>query len=523
MKKGELIQHASPFYEENDILELDHAISIATKAHTGQKRKSGEPYIIHPLAVAKTLIDWGMDIDTVLAGVLHDTVEDTDLTVEQLESLFGKDVAFLVDGVTKVSKARAGMHDLIEYLPQTKDNLSKLLIAVGQDVRVIIIKLADRLHNMQTLQHMPREKQIKIARESLEVFGPMADKLGMGRVRMQIEELAFSYIDPPEFKRLQNLVRKRLGKSTRKLGTVREEVDKALKSQHINNEINGRVKSLYSLHTKLKKVDGNIDDIYDLMALRIVVETNEDCYRVLGILHSIYQPMITRIKDYIAIPKTNGYQSLHTTVLTPNKQIVEFQIRTYEMHEFAERGLAASFHYHEQKNSKDYTKKRSNKSAILPANMQWITQLQEIATRLRSGEEITDAQLNIDLFGNRIFVYSPKGDIYNLPEGAYPLDFAYLVHSDLGRHAYAFRVNGSIHAFDKPLSNGDVIEITTRKSITPKMSWLDLVTTTHARAKLRAQLRKGGAIESISHAAGIIREKTRKTRAHSRVVKAKKV
>jgi guanosine-3',5'-bis(diphosphate) 3'-pyrophosphohydrolase len=518
MKKGELLEHARPFYEENEILELEHAVDIASKAHTGQKRKSGEPYIVHPIAVATTLIDWGMDVDTVIAGVLHDTVEDTDLSLEQLETLFGKDVAFLVDGVTKVSKARAGMQDLTEYLPQTKDNLSKLLIAIGQDVRVIIIKLADRLHNMQTLQHMSREKQIKIAHESLEVFAPMADKLGMGRVRMQIEELAYSYIDPAEFKRLQNLMKKRLGKSTRKLGLVREEVDRALKAQHIDNEINGRVKSIYSLHKKLVKVDNNIDDIYDLMALRVIVETKEDCYRVLGVLHSLYQPMIARIKDYIAIPKPNGYQSLHTTVLTPSKQIVEFQIRTYEMHEYAERGLAASFHYHEQKSSKDYT--RGKKSAVLPSHMQWINQLQEIASKLRSGEEITQSQLNIDLFGDRIFVYSPKGDIYNLPEGAFPLDFAYLVHSDLGKHAYAFRVNGSIHAFDKPLANGDVIEVVTRKTVTPKVSWVDFVSTTHARAKLRSQLRKNGAIESISHAAGIIREKTRKTRADSRADKA---
>ncbi len=514
MKKAELLAHARPFYEDEEILELEHAIDIATTAHKGQKRKSGEPYIIHPMAVAATLIDWGMDIDTVLAGILHDTVEDTDLSLEKLESLFGKDVAFLVDGVTKVSKARAGMQDLAEYLPQTKDNLSKLLIAVGQDVRVIIIKLADRLHNMQTLQHMPREKQVKIARESLEVFAPMADRLGMGRVRMQIEELAYSYIDPTEFKKLQNLLKKRLGKSTRKLGLVREEVVRALKAQHIEGEINGRVKSIYSLHKKLLKVDNNIDDIYDLMALRVIVETNEDCYRVLGILHALYQPMIARIKDYIAIPKPNGYQSLHTTVLTPSKQIVEFQIRTYEMHEFAERGLAASFHYHEQKSSKDYTK--GKKSAVLPSHMQWITQLQEIATKLRSGEEITESQLNVDLFGDRIFVYSPKGDIYNLPEGAFPLDFAYLVHSDIGKHTYGFRVNGSIHAFDKPLSNGDVVEVLTRKTTSPKQSWLELVTTTHARAKLRAQLRKNGAIESISHATGIIREKTRRKRGDSK-------
>ena len=510
MKKSELIERATPFYEENEVLELDHAIDVATKAHTGQKRKSGEPYIIHPLAVASTLVEWGMDIDTVLAGVLHDTVEDTDTTLEDIESLFGKDVAILVDGVTKISQARSGMQDLAEYLPQTKDNLSKLLIAVGQDVRVIIIKLADRLHNLQTLQHMKREKQIKIARESLEVFGPMADRLGMGRVRMQIEELAFSYLDPDEFKKLQILMKKRLGKSTRKLGIVREEVDRALKAQNIENDINGRVKSIYSLHKKLSKVDGNIDDIYDLMALRVIVNSNEDCYRVLGILHALYQPMIARIKDYIAVPKPNGYQSLHTTVLTPSKQIVEFQIRTYDMHDYAERGLAASFHYHEQKSSKDYVKSR--KSAVLPGNMQWITQLQEIAGKLRSGEDISQDQLTIDLFGDRIFVYSPKGDIYNLPEGAYPLDFAYLVHSDIGKHANSFRVNGSIHPFDKPIQNGDVVEVITRKTSSPRQTWLELVSTTHAKAKLRAHLRKNGAIEGISHAAGIIREKTRKKR-----------
>lgn len=515
MKQAELLEHARPFYEEDQLLELEHAIDVAKKAHKGQKRRSGEPYVTHPLAVAATLIDWGMDMDTILAGVLHDTVEDTETTLEQVESLFGKNVAFLVDGVTKISKARSGMQDLSEYLPQTKDNLSKLLIAVGQDVRVIIIKLADRLHNLQTLQFMPREKQIKIARESLEVFAPMADRLGMGRVRMQIEEIAFSYLDPQEFKRLQNNMRKRLGKSTRKLGVVREEVDRALKNENIHYEINGRVKSIYSLHKKLRKVDGNIDDIYDLIALRIVVETNEECYRVLGILHALYQPMIARIKDYISVPKPNGYQSLHTTVLTPAKQIVEFQIRTYEMHEYAERGLAASFHYHEQKNSKDYTMKRK-KSSVLPGSMQWITQLQDIATRLRSGEDITESQLNIDLFGDRIFVYSPKGDIYNLPEGAFPLDFAYLVHSDIGKHAYGFKVNGSIHAFDKPLQNGDVVDVLTRKTATPKQTWLEHVSTTHARSKLRAQLRKNGAIQSISHAAGIIREKARGKRAHSR-------
>lgn len=505
MKKEELLALGAPHYNQQQLDELSHAIDIASDAHKGQKRKSGEPYIIHPLAVAATLIDWGMDSDSVIAGVLHDTVEDTDMTLEKIESLFGRDVAFLVDGVTKVSQARAGMHDLAEYLPQTKDNLSKLLIAIGQDVRVVIIKLADRLHNLSTLQHMPTEKQQKIARESLEVFAPMADRLGMGRVRMQIEELAFSYLDPKEFKRLKILMKQRLGKSTRKLAIVKQEVERELQGLGLAFEINGRVKSIYSLHRKLQKADNNIDDIYDLMALRVIIKTKEECYQVLGILHAMYQPMISRIKDYIAVPKPNGYQSLHTTVITPAKQIVEFQIRTQEMHEFAERGLAASFHYHEQKTSKGYTGRKT--SSTLPTHMQWINQLQEIATRLRSGEEIPSSQLAIDIFGNRIFVYSPKGDIYNLPEGALPLDFAYLVHSDIGKHAYGFKVNGSIHPFDKPLNNGDVVEVLTRKTTGPKKSWLEHVTTTHARNKLRAQLRQLGLLESISAAAAIIREK----------------
>lgn len=509
MPNKRLISQAKPHYSDSQIALLEKAITYASAAHEGQTRKSGEPYIIHPISVATTLVEWGMDIDAVIAGVLHDTVEDTDVTLENIETEFGKSVAFLVDGVTKISQARSGMRNLDSYTPQTTDNLSKLLIAVSQDVRVIIIKLADRLHNLQTLQYMKPEKQIKIARESLDVFAPIADRIGMGRVRMQIEELAFSYLDPKEFKRLQALMKKRLGRSTRKLGDVRREVEDKLQQEGIETEINGRVKSIYSLHKKLKKVDGNIDDICDLMALRIIVNKKEDCYRVLGILHGMYQPMINRIKDYIAVPKPNGYQSLHTTVITPSEQIVEFQIRTKGMHEYAERGLAASFHYNASKDSKDYTK-RSKSIPSLPSQLQWIIQLQEVASRLRSGATISHDQLDVDLFGDRIFVFSPKGDIYNLPEGALPLDFAYLVHSEIGRHAYSFRVNGNIHAFDKPLKNGDVIEVVTRKIAQPRISWLDHVHTSHARDKIRSQLRSLQIIETISSAAAIIRDKTRR-------------
>lgn len=486
MQKKDLIENASLYYDKNQILDLERAIDFATEAHAGQKRISGEDYITHPAAVADTLMLWGMDISSVVAGILHDTVEDANVSLVKIDNLFGHDVAILVDGLTKVSKARSGMQDLSNYLPTTKDNLSKLLIAVGQDIRVIIIKLADRLHNLETLQYLPKERQVKVARESLEVFGPMADRLGMGRVRTQIEDMAFSYLEPLEYKRLNITVSKRLGRSTRKLGEIRSEVESELKRQNIKAEINGRVKSIYSLYKKLAKVNNNIDDIYDLMALRIVVDKKEDCYLVLGVLHSLFKPMISRIKDYIATPKPNGYQSLHTTVMTPNEQIVEFQIRTYEMHEYAERGLAASFHYHDQKTSKDYIESR--KSSSLPENMQWITQLQEIVDKLKNGDEISKDQLNIDLFSKRIFVHSPKGDIYDLPEGALPLDFAYLIHSDIGRHAQGFRVNAKIHPFDKPLQNGDIVEVIINKTSKPKQSWKNLVTTIHARDKLQGQL-----------------------------------
>jgi GTP pyrophosphokinase len=504
MNKRQLLEYAAQHYNEDEVLDLRLAIEMASEAHKGQKRRSGEVYISHPLAVARTLIEWGMDCDSVIAGVLHDTVEDTDLTLETIENNFGGDVAFLVDGVTKVGQARAGMGDLSEYSVKTRDNLSKLLIAVGQDVRVIIIKLADRLHNLETLASMPRDKQIKIARESLEVFAPVADKLGMGRLRVRIEELGFSYLEPKEYKRLKKIMKQRLGKTHRKLQAAQKEVEKTLNEQSIDFQIDGRVKSIYSLYKKLKKVNGEIDDIYDIIALRIVVQTADDCYRVLGLLHQLYQPMLARIKDYIASPKPNGYQSLHTTVITPKEQIIEFQIRSRAMHEYAERGLAASFHYHEQKNTKHY----KNKSIqILPSELQWITQLQEVAGKLRDGEEISHEQLAIDLFDDRIFVYSPKGDIFNLPEGALPLDFAYLVHSDIGKRTVGCKVNGKIHTLDKPLRNGDVVEIITRRNVSPKKDWVNLVKTTHARNKLRSQLKKIGAIESLTQAAAIIRDK----------------
>lgn len=486
MKKRELLKAAHPFYSDDELAEISSAIDFATEKHAGQMRLSGEPYISHPLSVAAILVDWGMDADSIIAGVLHDTIEDTGTTLAEIESLFGRDVAFLVDGVSKVGKARAGMRDLASYLPETKDNLTKLLIAVGQDVRVIIIKLADRLHNMRTLQFKSPERQKKISRETIEIFAPIADRLNMGRLRVELEELAFSYLEPETYKKLQQELKNRVGKSERRLRKVRQHVDRTLDKEKIPHVMDGRVKSVYSLYKKLNKVS-DIDDIYDLIALRIIVSDIDTCYLVLGVLHSLYDPMVERIKDYIARPKPNGYQSLHTTVTTPDGQIVEFQIRTEQMHEYSERGLAAHFHYNEQKMTDAY---RRGKIAEMPADLAWISDLQDAAAALGSGEEIDVETLKIDLFGNRIFVFSPKGDIYDMPDGAYPLDYAYLVHSDIGSRAAGFLVNERMVPFNYHLQHGDRIEVITKKNARPKTDWLDHVMTSHARNKIKAQVKR---------------------------------
>jgi relA/spoT family protein len=495
MTREELLATAGQKYDEVPVLVLASAIDYATEKHAGQKRKSGEPYINHPLAVAEILIEWGMDIDTVVAGVLHDTVEDTDATLDELESLFGRDVAFLVDGVTKVSQARAGMRSLDSYLPHTKDNLTKLMIAVGEDVRVIIIKLADRLHNMRTLQFMSPEKQKKIARETIEVFAPLADRLNMGRVRVQLEELSFKYLMPKDFHRTKSLMDSRLKKSQRKLDRVRREVEARLKEEKLVFQMDGRVKSVYSLFKKLDKV-GDIDKIYDLIALRVIVDDLSTGYLVLGILHDMYQPMYDRIKDYVANPKPNGYQSLHTTVQTPSGQIVEFQIRTKEMHEYAERGLAASFHYNEQKLTDAYKKGRMG---AMPADLSWIRDLQEAAALAGEGKRFDSDKFRMKLFSDRIFVYSPKGDIYDLPRGAFPLDYAYRIHSDIAAHASGFKINGVMKPFTYHLRHGDTIEVLTNKSAHPKPDWRELIITPHAKDKLRLQLsRSGGILQQLT-------------------------
>ncbi|MDR2063343.1 MAG: RelA/SpoT family protein [Candidatus Nomurabacteria bacterium] len=466
---------------------IEKAIKTATTAHEGQLRKTGEAYIIHPLAVYKILESWNMDEDTLIAGLLHDAVEDTALTLGEIERDFGKNVAFLVDGVTKLGKARSGMRELDTYLPETRDNLMKLLIALGADIRVLIIKLADRLHNLRTLSALPPAKQRKIARESLEVFAPLADRLQMGLTRVEIEEISFSYLDNKRFDYLKNLTKTRLSSAKQNLDAARLDVEKILKKEGIKFKSDARVKSIYSLHKKLAKHNQNINRIYDLLAMRFIVDDTTTCYLVLGLIHSLFTPMPDRIKDYIATPKLNGYQSLHTTVITPTEQIVEFQIRTHQMHDFAERGLAASFHYNEQKLTEDY---RAGKIAKLPTNLLWIRELQEASVALGAGKKIDAKKLKLNLFSDKIFVYTPKGDIIDLPQGALPLDFAYRIHSEIGNRAMGVKINGKMSDFKTPLKHGDIVEVITAKNQIPRESWFQKLFTAHARQKLRQQLAK---------------------------------
>ena len=471
----------------DDSPRVKRAIEIATKAHKSQLRKTGEPYINHPLAVKKILEEWKMDEDTIIAGILHDTVEDTDLTLEDIKKEFGDSVAFLVDGVTKISTARKDMRDLDTYLPSTKDNFLRLMIALGSDIRVLIIKLADRLHNARTLSALPPDKRVNIAKETLDVFAPLADRLNMGKLRVELADLAFSYVDPRRFEELKNEIEKYNKSAEKTLNKIKDEVSESLKKEKLDFEISGRVKSVYSLHKKLAKHNQNMGEIYDLTALRIIVPDIVSCYLTLGVIHSLYTPMEGRIKDYISVPKQNGYQSLHTTVITPDKKIIEFQIRTKEMHEYAEHGLAASFYYNEQKLTENY---KEGKIQHLPTSLLWITELQDAATKLKEGKKVDLKKLRLNLFADKIFVYTPKGDIIDLPDGSHPLDFAFRLHSEIGGHVVGVKINGKMSNLNHKLEQGDVVEILTSKNQIPRASWFDKIFTSHARQNLGQLVRK---------------------------------
>ncbi|HNW09142.1 MAG TPA: RelA/SpoT family protein [bacterium] len=471
-------------YSPDDLELVKLAYDFAATAHQSRTRMSGEPYIVHPLATAQKLAELNLDVPTIIAGLLHDIPEETEITVEQIEKDFGKEIAHLVDGITKLGK--------IKYrgIERYAENLRKMFVAMSDDIRVIFIKFADRIHNLKTLAALPPVKQQRIATESLEIYAPIADRLGMSQIKGEIEDLAFPYVYPQAYNWLLKIIPREYRTREKYLAQVKKLLEQELKHNHITSEtvsIHGRTKHLYSLYKKLLRPDINkdISKIYDLVALRIVLPTIGDCYSTLGIIHKLYKPFPGRIKDYIAQPKPNGYQSLHTTVFADNGQIIEFQIRTTKMHKEAEFGIAAHWHYKEHQGNID--KKNTN----------WIKELVKWQQEIRDNEQFISS-IKLDVFQNRIFVFTPKGDVIDLPEKSTPIDFAYHVHSWVGDKCVGAKINNQMVNLGAELKNGDIVEIITDKNRPgPSEDWLELTKTSMAKTKIKSAINKKKKITNL--------------------------
>jgi len=459
--------------EKQDVALVTHAYNFAEHAHREQKRYSGAPYFVHVSAVGLTLAEMGMDAKTISAGLLHDVVEDAHVSEEDLEREFGKEIRFLVDGVTKLGKLKyRGAERHVE-------SLRKLFVATAKDLRVIIIKLADRLHNVSTLKYVPKEKQKRIALETLEIYAPIANRLSIGRIKGQLEDFCFPFAYPEEYKKVQELLKAHSKESEKKLEKVYRTIRTELEKNDIHN-VHGefRLKRTYSLYKKLSRRGMDIDKIYDISAIRVIVPTVSDCYRALGVVHSLWKPLPGRIKDYIAFPKPNGYQSLHTTIIAGDGGIVEVQLRTPEMDLDAAFGVAAHYAYKEGTGRKAGGK--------LPSHLDWVKQISTLEEIADSGEYLDD--LRMDFFEDRVFVFTPLGDVIDLPQDSSPVDFAYAVHSAIGDHCSGATVNNKFVAIDTPLKNGDIVEIITKKTAKPSSKWLEYAKTTFAKKHIRSYM-----------------------------------
>lgn len=465
-------------YSDKDAALITKAYNFAKKAHENFDRLSGEPYLVHLVGTAKNLAEIRADAETVAAGLLHDVLEDTPTKKEEVVREFGEDVAFMIDGVTKLGKIK--YHGLERHA----ESLRKLFVATAKDIRVLLIKLADRLNNAATLESLHKvrpEKSRRIALETIEIYAPLANRLGMGHIKGELEDLAFPYILPAEYKETVRLRQKKSKEFMQRLEKINRLLCKRLAKAGITKfKTDFRVKHLYSLFKKLQKNNMDIEKIYDLSALRIMVPTTEDCYRVLGIIHNTWRPLPERLKDYIAVPKPNGYQSIHTVIFTGDGGIVEIQIRSEQMHDEAEYGIASHLAY-------DESGKRKDSGAVLSKKLRWIGQLIEWQKSVHESESFLD-NLKTDFFNNQIFVFTPKGDVVELPEGSSPLDFAYMIHTDIGNHAFGAKVNGKMASFDTALKNSDIVEITTRESSTPSQKWLEYAKTSEAIKRIRIAL-----------------------------------
>jgi GTP pyrophosphokinase len=497
-----LIARVQKYHPSDDITMIEKAYNIAREAHKDQLRKSGEPYIIHPLCVSIILADLELDKETIAAGLLHDVVEDTILTKDEIDEQFGSDVALLVDGVTKLQSLQlpADYKDkTAEQLEMQAENLRKMFLAMAKDIRVILIKLADRLHNMRTLAHMPPEKQHRIAQETLDIYSPIAGRLGISKIKVELDDLSLKYLKPDIYKDLKEKVSEKKEEREAYVEMIAKDVEAAIKEAGIKGEVNGRVKHFFSIYKKMHNQGKTLDQIYDLFAVRIIVESVKDCYAALGIIHEMYKPIPGRFKDYIAMPKVNMYQSLHTTLIGPNGAPFEIQIRTFDMHRAAEYGIAAHWKYKEASDGKKIETQEEEK-------LVWLRQILEWQRDMSDNREFMNLlKSDLNLFSEDVYCFTPQGDVKNLQNGSTPIDFAYSIHSAVGNKMIGAKVNGKLVPIDYVIQNGDRIEIlTSQNSKGPSRDWLAIAKSTSTKNKINQWFRSQQKEENVNHGKELI-------------------
>ncbi len=475
IRLSDILDRVAAHHPNADLDSLNKAYVFSAKMHAGQLRKSGEPYLVHPMEVAAILADMRLDVPTICTGLLHDAIEDTLATYEEIEAIFGKEIADLVDGVTKISKIHFSTKE-----ERQAENFRKMLMAMAKDIRVILVKLADRLHNMRTLEHLNPEKQAKVARETLDIYAPLANRLGMSWIKSELEDLSLRYLKPDAYEMLTKAVAKRRKEREAYIEEVKQLLSKKLEEYGLKCEVTGRPKHFYSIWKKMESRDIEFDQIYDLIAFRVLTRDVKECYEVLGVIHSMWKPVLGRFKDFIAMPKANMYQSLHTTVIGPKGERVEIQIRTREMHQIAEYGVAAHWRYKEKNAVIDPKDERK---------FGWIRQLLEWQRDVKDPSEFLDT-VKLDLFSDEVYVFTPKGDVKAFPHGATPVDFAYSVHTEVGNHCVGSKVNGRIVPLKYKLRSGDTVEVITSPDRGPSKDWLNFVATSRAKVKIRGYVKQ---------------------------------